>query len=90
MTPIKITSRRDLSSGAKNLYGLIYSYSYDKKQKKPVGYCYALNPHMAECFGTDIRTVSRWLKELKDKDLIYIEKNWEAGRVKSRHIFIRL
>jgi len=82
MIPESIASRNDLNLGAKILYGFINSYS--RKRDK----CWAGNPYMAEYFSTDKRTVSRWLKELNDKNLIVINKKYEHGRVKSRNIIV--
>ena len=76
-----IAKRGDLSLGARTLYGFIYSYS--RKSNK----CWAGNQYIAEYFSIDIRTVSRWLKELKDKELIVIQKEYKAGRVTKRHIY---
>jgi len=82
MIPESIARRDDLNLGAKILYGFLNSYS--RKNDK----CWAGNQYIAEYFSTDIRTVSRWLKELNDKELIAIQKEYKAGRVIKRHIRI--
>jgi len=78
MTPENICGREDLSLGAKVLYGFINSYS--KRHSK----CWASNPYIANYFSTDVRTISRWIKELKDKKLIDVKSYYKSGRVEKR------
>lgn len=82
MIPENIAKREDLNLGAKILYGFLNSYS--KKNDN----CWARNQYIADYFSTDVRTVSRWLKELKDNNLICIHKEYKSGRVIKRNIIV--
>ena len=82
MIPENIAKREDLNLGAKILYGFLNSYS------KKNDICWASNSYIANYFSTDARTVSRWLKILKEKKLIVIQKEYKAGRVTKRHIIV--
>jgi hypothetical protein len=77
-----IAKRKDLSLGARLLHGKLLALSNEK------GVCWARNSYLSDFFSTDVRTISRWLKEIKDKKLIDISKEYEAGRVKKRYIIV--
>jgi len=79
MLPENIAKRGDLSLGAKILYGFIKSYSITN------GKCWAGNPYIAGYFTTNERTITRWVKELKDKKLIDVKYYRKAdGQIEKR------
>ena len=80
-TPNWIVNRKDLSIGAKFLYGAVNTLSNNENHA-----CCALNPCLANLFNVDVRTISRWLKELKTQKLIVIHKDYKNGKVKKRSI----
>jgi DNA-binding transcriptional ArsR family regulator len=83
MIPERIAKNSDLSGNEKLLYGKLKALSNNEKRL-----CWAGNEYLAEYFSTDVRTISRWLKVLKEKKLICIHKEYKAGRVKKRNIIV--
>lgn len=70
----------DLEDGAKLLFARISQYSQE-------GRCWASNNHFAEKHKVDIRTIQRWLKQLKDAGHIHIDVQ-TGGFQTSRDIWI--
>ena len=72
--PYKILTQRNLSKGAKLLYGLILSLSqYDKS-------CFATNKYLAEQLVVSSKSISNYLKELKQLDLIKCDVDFRRIR----------
>jgi DNA-binding transcriptional regulator YhcF (GntR family) len=77
-----MAGRKDLSIGARYMYGKLLTLSLKN------GTCWASNKYLAKFYATNVRTISRWLKELKDKDVIDIIKEFKSGRVTKRNIIV--
>lgn len=60
--PMTIVSDKNISTSAKILYGYILLLSHLN------GYCYATNKQLSGFLGTTNRTITKLIKELKDRD----------------------
>ena len=74
--PAHVRYCKDLEPNAKLLYGEITALCNQQ------GYCCAINQYFADIFKVDRRTISRWLKSLKDQKFIFIntkkiEMQWD-------------
>ena len=80
--PAKVRQDNDLTYGARLLYGEINTLS------QQTGKCWATNGYFAEIYNVDRRTVTNWLKELRDKRYIAVEAERENDSpvVKRRYI----
>jgi len=65
MVPLVIAARKDLSLGAKLLFGIINSL-----QRASLGRCVAGNDELAERIGESNRQTRRWIHELEERQLI--------------------
>lgn len=65
MVPLEIAARKDLSLGAKLLFGIINSL-----QRASLGRCVAGNDELAERIGESNRQTRRWIHELEERQLI--------------------
>lgn len=65
--PANVRYCKDLEPAAKLLYGEITALTSKE------GYCWASNNYFAELYGTDIRTVKRWIQSLRDNGFIFID-----------------
>lgn len=83
--PANVRYDKDLSQGAKLLYGEITALSNEK------GYCWAGNSYFAELYGKGKSTIARWIQQLEDKGYITREIIYKKGsrEIESRHIKIR-
>ena len=75
--PDEVFFHERLSANEKLFYALIKRLTYNR------GYCYMSNKKLAEHFGVEIKTIKRWLRELKGLDLISI-----TGGTRKRHIHV--
>lgn len=71
--PTFVMDNDNLSSNEKLLYGRISSLSNKR------GYCFASNAYFAEKFKTTQRCIQKWLKKLKEENLIEIEFAYVKG-----------
>jgi len=76
--PMVIVSDKNISNSAKILYGYVLLLSHLN------GYCYATNRKLSKFLGTTSRTITKLIKELKDRD--YIELKYI--NVSTRKIYI--
>lgn len=65
--PATVLYNKNLKPNAKLLYAIITSLSNKE------GYCYASNKYLGEKLGVDHTTVSRWLKDLRDNNFIFVD-----------------
>lgn len=65
--PATVLYNKELKPNAKLLYAIITSLSNKE------GYCYASNKYLGEKLGVDPTTVSRWLKDLRKNNFIFVE-----------------
>ena len=72
--PESIFLDKIISPSSKSLYRYIQLFAIKK------GYCYASNEYISNCFGLSKRSITRLLKELKDKEYIRIEYSKEHFR----------
>jgi len=77
--PIDIINNYQLSNGSKLLFGYILSLT------KKDGFCYASNKHLSENLGVSTRTISKFLKELYEENLI----DFKYTISKKRNIYLR-
>lgn len=80
--PAKVRQDNDLPYGARLLYGEINTLS------QQTGKCWATNGYFADIYNVDRRTVTNWLKELRDKRYIAVEMEREDDSpvIKRRYI----
>lgn len=67
LIPANVRYDNDLCANAKLLYGEITALTNQN------GSCWAGNKYFADLYGTSKNTISRWIKQLKDKDYIQIK-----------------
>ena len=79
--PATVRYNKNLEPGAKLLYGEITALCNQQ------GYCWAANKYFSELYDVDARTIQRWLRSLKDSDLVFIEVEI-GGFQTSRKIWI--
>lgn len=77
--PIEICHHHQLSSTSKILFGKILSLSNKD------GYCYASNQFFADYLSLSTRTITKYIKELKDEGII----DCIFSKGKKRHIYIK-
>lgn len=65
--PATILFNEKLKANVKLLYAVITSLTNKE------GYCYASNNYLGEKFGVDPKTISSWIKELRELNYIVIE-----------------
>ena len=84
--PASVRYDEDLVPNAKLLYGEITALCTKE------GYCWATNEHFAALYNTSPKTISRWVKNLEDKQYITTEVmtfRYNDGTVKKvRYIYI--
>lgn len=81
--PTKILNNKELKANAKLLYSMVLSLSFQK------GYCYATNNYFAERLNANPKTISDWLSDLRDKNLIKCEYiKGENKQIIQRKIYI--
>lgn len=80
--PAEVRYDDDLKANAKLLYGEITALTYK------TGVCYASNNYFARLYKVDPSAISKWVKNLEDKE--YIEVNYikEKNVIKQREIKI--
>jgi hypothetical protein len=84
--PANVRYDAELTPNAKLLYGEITALCNEK------GYCFAKNEYFAKLYNTSEKTITRWIKNLADKD--YIETDittfrYDDGTIKKmRFIYI--
>ena len=66
--PYHVLRSRDISAGAKVLYGILLSYAWQSKT------CYPNQVTMARDAGCSVRNVQRWLAELEGAKLIAVHQ----------------
>lgn len=79
--PANVRYDKRLSANAKLLYCEISALANVK------GFCYASNNYFSELFSVDVRSVQKWLSNLKDNGYIKIVYD-ENNDFKTRKIFI--
>ena len=77
--PIRILNNYQLSTGSKILFGEIFSLCNKE------GYCYASNKYLADSLALSKKTISNYIRELRDEGII--EYKIIKGNI--RNIFIR-
>lgn len=73
VTPATVRYCKNISQGAKLLYGEITALSNKH------GFCWASNMYFANLYGKDKNTISRWIQELKDENFIFTEVDKSKG-----------
>jgi hypothetical protein len=81
--PAHVRYSKDLEPNAKLLYGEITALCSVE------GYCWASNDYFAELFDVEDRTITNWLKSLKDNGFIFVETKTE-GLQRERKIWVSL
>lgn len=84
--PANVRYDSKLPANAKLLYGEITALCNKE------GYCWATNDYFAELYNTTDKTISRWIKHLKDRELIECKLKtfrYEDGTIKKiRYIIL--
>jgi DNA-binding Lrp family transcriptional regulator len=80
--PRKLLRDKSVSDGTKLIYCILENLSHR------TGYCYASDQFLSEEIGKSITTVSRAIRDLKEKGFISIEYTIVRGCEKKRLIFI--
>lgn len=71
--PANIRYDKDLTANAKLLYGEITALCNEK------GYCWASNDYFSKLYNVSKKTISTWIRQLKDKNYIKVEMNYKEG-----------
>ena len=69
--PATVRYDKNLTNGAKLLYGEITALSNKE------GYCWATNKYFANLYDTSEKTITRWVKQLKDGGYINCKNKYE-------------
>lgn len=69
--PATVRYDKKLNSGAKLLYGEITALCSKE------GYCWASNKYFSDLYDTSDRTISRWVKQLKDGGYINCKNKYD-------------
>ena len=82
--PANIRYDTDLTMGARLLYGEITALCNEK------GYCWASNEYFSKLYNVSKKTISVWIKQLKDKKYISVAMNYKEGsnEIVNRYIHI--
>lgn len=81
--PADVRYDEDLRANAKLLYGEITALA------NKTGFCYASNNYFARLYKVDPSAISKWVKDLQDKEYIIIDYLKEKESIKSRIIKIK-
>ena len=81
--PADVRYDEDLRANAKLLYGEITALA------NKTGICYASNNYFARLYKVDPSAISKWVKDLQDKEYIIIDYLKEKESIKSRIIKIK-
>ena len=82
--PANVRYDKSLPPNAKLLYGEITALCNEK------GFCWATNNYFAELYGVSKTTISRWLRDLKEKSYISIEMIYKEGSKEIDNRYIRI
>ncbi|MDR2090632.1 MAG: helix-turn-helix domain-containing protein [Clostridiales bacterium] len=80
--PKKVLYDKNLSQGAKLLYGEIYSLCKGK------GFCWAENSHFESLYDSGERTIVRWINQLVDNGYINREIKYNVNGKTVRYLTI--
>lgn len=82
--PANVRYDKDLTPNAKLLYGEITALCNEK------GYCWASNSYFSELYGTSIRSISKWINQLIEKNYIYSKIIYKDGtkEIEKRHLYL--
>lgn len=80
--PANVRYDNDLRPNAKLLYGEITALTYK------TGICYASNNYFARLYQVDASAISKWIKNLQDKNYIEVEYIKENNQIIKREIKI--
>ncbi len=81
--PADVRYDEDLRANAKLLYGEITALA------NKTGICYASNNYFARLYKVDPSAISKWVKDLQDKEYIIIDYLKEKESIKSRIIKLK-
>lgn len=82
--PANVRYDKSLPPNAKLLYGEVTALCNEK------GFCWATNNYFAELYGVSKTTISRWLRDLKEKGYISIEMIYKEGSKEIDNRYIRI
>lgn len=82
--PANVRYDKDLSANAKLLYGEITALCNEK------GYCWAKNDYFSQLYNVDKSTISRWIKQLKEKKYVEIKMLYkkDSKEIENRYMQI--
>lgn len=82
--PANIRYDKDLTNGAKLLYGEITALCNEK------GYCWATNAYFAELYGVSKVTISKWINQLVEKGYLSSEMVYKEGTKEILNRYLRI
>jgi len=75
---------KKVTPNAKLLYGEITALCHEK------GYCWANNQYFADLYGVSKKSISAWIKQLKDQEHIQVEMKYKPGGKEIEGRYLRL
>src|SRR5690625_1363403 len=82
--PANVRYDKDLTDGAKLLYGEITALSNQE------GYCWASNKYFSDLYGKNSSTITRWINQLIERGYIKRKIQYKEGTKEIKHRYLQI